>query len=1310
MRDLIELLESHEWLLLESPQRADWIIKNMGPKLEARYQSDVQANLVPQIIQSQVEAEEPEDPVAKLVSYIMQHDPSNGKGYARWIASVYIKGHARFEDINRSLSNNLATFQRASQAKRITLPPAPEGTKPKDPNNIDSYKSFADLSEIVHPFNTGEREVSGRQDRVAGRVTKVDTRVQKMWENDPMLAQTNVLLDDDDYMVLSPKTFDAAKHFGENTSWCTTTQHMYDHYTQGEKGSPLYIILDRKANKRYQFHMDNRWPQFKDEHDAGIDINEFLDKHPKVFQAIGPNTFAPMIGFKDEKGQPLSLRHFSPETIAVQSPETISRAVASVADLQALPAEAINGNLFQSLMPRMNPANGSSKNRYAASTGVIDEENARSMIKYFTQKLRDPQLFINEVRRNGWLLRLLPPHLQTDEAKQIVAENETWHNFEHMIPKPWPENITKEFWDSRCDDDSYLTPDHVPEKYATDQNMACVLGTHPEFIKKYLDRLKAPGFVKAMFEHIKSIPHRVEELVRNLPEEYQSKELHDLIYNEARQHTGKAGEDERDAYLETLSLFKHDHWPWKAPKAIDRIATLNKTFKGNPNSYHNIEFAEKWVVQHPFKLHELDKEHVTAAIVKAAINATSREGKLSTNGIKNVLDKCNPKIVTQAFVTAALDGFGDLSNCWEGIPEKYLTEQTIDVLLSKGDIPFDDKRFPANKFTPSNILARFTRSVALFKHELDTRGQPAYDWQGKKKQSVNIEGLKEAWDQLPSQVDHRAVLLTLIPKFVAIVAAVPEKMLNDSDVLTTWLRVVSRSFQYTERNRLFDVKELFKRFPKSAYTSENMAMAVENGIIDEVPDDLHDDDVLVNMINNYGSRSKVDWSKITPGVFIKAIDKDPYHSVSNLEYNVPDDSPLLKSEDVAFAALASKAKKNNSYVLTPNDKSFREIFGPEHPDRRAHWTQRCYDLSAGSVVPLTDIPKKFWSATVLKRAVSTDPESIVHVPDAAKWLNKAGSFSSAVMARMMSRGFVHTDAGWIDANSAKHETVPGAKGSYAVVKVAPKGNAILIFDAEGKCVDSLMFNVAHGESNDWSQKLFSSTAGRSHEDRHDPNPSLLPYRLLIADALEKHPNLSRDLKSRHGGDEMAKFLIFDDGGNYKLVEKMDRTSVDGSDLTFVKPSMRGYQHGGENYFLFNGQGPMIGRVVLSSSGRGNALETCKLKGSPELLMSLSGGMAQFLADERVASGKNPKFLASDFFKYGVRGPGNGEWYTLLQDQVFEAGGFKAWRAGNRITVTNDSGVVSTGKKAKDGGFLPVETFDKDAPKLEAFYVAMKGKI
>ena len=81
------------------------------------------------------------------------------------------------------------------------------------------------------------------------------------------------------------KQKEASRFIGINTKWCTAAKknNLFDIYN---KKGPLYIVLLKKENNRYQFHF--QLGRFANEKCESINPNELADEYPILWKIFTP--------------------------------------------------------------------------------------------------------------------------------------------------------------------------------------------------------------------------------------------------------------------------------------------------------------------------------------------------------------------------------------------------------------------------------------------------------------------------------------------------------------------------------------------------------------------------------------------------------------------------------------------------------------------------------------------------------------------------------------------------------------------------------------------------------------------------------------------------------------------------------------------------------------------------------------------------------------------------------------------------------------------------------------------------------------
>jgi hypothetical protein len=193
------------------------------------------------------------------VEWLAAQDPSKKKSYVNWMITRYISGGInRLEDIPARLVSALKIYDQAKITRKV---------KPEDAD-IGKFKKLIDFTQMVKN-NYGEKEIASNK--------SIDSAQEQQFFAD---GEAELVYNTPEWKVVIPKTHAASCYFGRNTEWCTTTKDDPKYFDEHSKDGPLYIILQKKTNTRWQFHFESA--QFMDENDEAINIAGFLLSYPEI--------------------------------------------------------------------------------------------------------------------------------------------------------------------------------------------------------------------------------------------------------------------------------------------------------------------------------------------------------------------------------------------------------------------------------------------------------------------------------------------------------------------------------------------------------------------------------------------------------------------------------------------------------------------------------------------------------------------------------------------------------------------------------------------------------------------------------------------------------------------------------------------------------------------------------------------------------------------------------------------------------------------------------------------------------------------
>lgn len=167
-------------------------------------------------------------------------DDKMGK-YSKWLLNLYLKQQLKLEDLYKA-KECLTLYTKF--INRI------------EQKDINKIPNLVELYNIVEPFEQNPDQATSGKDEV--RRTKEEAT--KVYE-------------DDEWLVVVPKTKEAACYYGKGTKWCTAASednykhNMFDAYS---KAAPLYININKQSGRKYQFQFNGDDSQFMDERDHEI--------------------------------------------------------------------------------------------------------------------------------------------------------------------------------------------------------------------------------------------------------------------------------------------------------------------------------------------------------------------------------------------------------------------------------------------------------------------------------------------------------------------------------------------------------------------------------------------------------------------------------------------------------------------------------------------------------------------------------------------------------------------------------------------------------------------------------------------------------------------------------------------------------------------------------------------------------------------------------------------------------------------------------------------------------------------------------
>jgi len=196
----------------------------------------------------------------KVLNTLEKTDPTKKKEYVQWLARIYIKDAMSIEDIQSTIADYLEKFHKLKIKRHLSNA------------DIGQFKSFSLFMNELDTFSNDLLDVEDDELSPKRDYTK--------------------LYDEDNILVIHPKTKAAAMKYGRGTRWCTAATRGQNYFTHYNKQGPLSIFIPRRPDhpgEKYQFHKNGHGIVVADEKDDYLNQLEqinLVDRYPGLKKAL----------------------------------------------------------------------------------------------------------------------------------------------------------------------------------------------------------------------------------------------------------------------------------------------------------------------------------------------------------------------------------------------------------------------------------------------------------------------------------------------------------------------------------------------------------------------------------------------------------------------------------------------------------------------------------------------------------------------------------------------------------------------------------------------------------------------------------------------------------------------------------------------------------------------------------------------------------------------------------------------------------------------------------------------------------------
>ena len=205
-----------------------------------------------------------------LADQLIQYLGTELDGYLFWILHRYVtNGISRWEDITTRAIPGIKRFKELRKKNKI----------PKEQTDINKFKTLDQLDDMLDKFREDDEPTSKKA---------IENRFYET-------GQAKLIHNDENIKVVVPNTTAASCFFGKNTRWCTAASNpdqwgnIYNAFNSYNERGPLYIILIKKLNQRYQLqYSSSDRVELMDELDHPVKPRDLAKKYPMLNDIFTP--------------------------------------------------------------------------------------------------------------------------------------------------------------------------------------------------------------------------------------------------------------------------------------------------------------------------------------------------------------------------------------------------------------------------------------------------------------------------------------------------------------------------------------------------------------------------------------------------------------------------------------------------------------------------------------------------------------------------------------------------------------------------------------------------------------------------------------------------------------------------------------------------------------------------------------------------------------------------------------------------------------------------------------------------------------
>ena len=196
----------------------------------------------------------------EIVDYLSQNDPSGNNKYLEWMVSNIVRlglTRNKIREIRDIIEGEFLSSLRKFHENINKITPELVHEVYQTEGWMGLMKDNSPTGKMLQKIFKTPKDINSYTDLKEGALTILsriaNTAAEKLTKAEIKKLESNVLLNNQDLLILIPKSYKASCYYGAGTRWCTTNKSSDTYYNRYTSNGTLIYVIDKKST------MENPW-------------------------------------------------------------------------------------------------------------------------------------------------------------------------------------------------------------------------------------------------------------------------------------------------------------------------------------------------------------------------------------------------------------------------------------------------------------------------------------------------------------------------------------------------------------------------------------------------------------------------------------------------------------------------------------------------------------------------------------------------------------------------------------------------------------------------------------------------------------------------------------------------------------------------------------------------------------------------------------------------------------------------------------------------------------------------------------------